>query len=106
MVIALAQRQMVPGKTVLEGWLREGLTHQQIADRIKAELNEDVTRSAVTAAIQRHGLTTRTVNRYDETLPWRIVPAHAMDYAARMLRLLGRKMSGGTLNHLEAKRLT
>ena len=80
------------------------MTHAQIAQRIFAETGEAVSRSTVSAALSRAGLTADGV-RYDETLPWRVKVQHIKEYPARMLRLLGKRRNGGDLTADETKRL-
>jgi hypothetical protein len=96
--------RLLPDKNTLQRWLAEGLTHQQMADRVHRETGNKVSRSSVSAAIHRHGLSTDQ-RRYSETLPWRVKVAHIREYPARMLRLLGRRLADGGLNSEESRRL-
>lgn len=95
----------VPDQTTMRLWLEQGLTHQQIADRWERETNIHVARSTVTRACIRYGLTTDTMNRYQEYVPWRVRAPHAMAYPLRMLRLMGRKAQKGELSETEEKAL-
>ena len=101
----MARRQQIPGKEVLQRWLAEDLTQQQIVERIADEYNEDVTRAAVAQAISRYGLTRREYTRYDSHLPWKMNDGHSMKYQARMLRLLARRHMMNELNAEETRRL-
>lgn len=82
----------------------DNLTHQQIADRVFRETGNPVSRSSVSAALSRAGISTPT-SRYREEIPWRVKVPHIREYPARMLRLLGRRRSGQELNEQEAARL-
>jgi hypothetical protein len=84
--------------------VEEGLTHQQIAERVFTTTGNPVSRSTVSAALHRAGISS-TTTRYREELPWRVKMDHITEYPARMLRLLGRRRSGGSLNEDEDKRL-
>ena len=101
----MAER-VIPGKRQLERWLDEGLTQEQMVDRVLEMTGETVTRAGISAAITREGLASREVPRYHEEIPWRVRSEHLRSYPVRMLRLLGRRRSGGaTLNHEEELRL-
>lgn len=101
----MARRQQIPGKEVLAAWLREGLTQQEMVDRIRDEYFEDVTRAAVGQAISRYGLAGRDYIRYDSHLPWKMGDDHSMAYPARMLRLLARRQMLKELTDNETRRL-
>lgn len=67
--------------------------HAQIADRVYAETGYRVSRSTVSAALSRAGLTSRV--RYSDWLPWeRIATQHNGHYAAQMLRAGARIEAG------------
>lgn len=95
----------VPDQTTMRLWLEQGLTHQQIADRWERETNVHVARSSITRAAIRYGLTTETMNRYQEYVPWKVRSPHAMAYPLRMLRLMGRKAQQGELSANDEKSL-
>lgn len=101
----MARRQQIPGKEVLQRWLAEDLTQQQIVERIADEYHEDVTRAAVGQAISRYGLNRRDYTRYDSHLPWKMSDGHNMQYQARMLRLLARRHMMNELTAEETRRL-
>lgn len=97
----MARPRIVPDKNTLQHWLDEGLTHQQMADRIYEQTGERVNRTAVSAALQRSGLAKKN-NRYRQTVPWRVKVGHSKAYPVRMLRLLGRRQMGQELTDAEA----
>lgn len=98
-------RRILPDNATLRRWVQdEGLTHQQIADRVFATTGEAVSRSSVSAALSRAGISANTA-RYRDELPWRVKVEHIKEYPARMLRLLGRRRSGAVLTDSESKRL-
>lgn len=70
-----------------------GLTHKQIAEIVSRETGYPVSRSSVSAALHRAGESQRA-KRYPEELPWTVREEHQTHYAARMLRLLGRRRKG------------
>jgi len=100
----MAPPVLVPDKTTLRRWKREGLTQQEMVDRHFAETGIQVSRASIAAAMVRYGLA-GTKPRYYGTIPWHVKGEHLTHYAVRMLRLLGRRKAGGDLNNLEALRL-
>lgn len=88
--------RIMPDKTTLKRWWEdEGLSRQQIVDRI-AETRPDgrtVTKQAVSMAVANYGLKSKR-NRWDELLPWRVVRRHADLKEAVLLRKLGRRKAG------------
>jgi len=100
----MAPPQIVPDKNTLQRWVDEGLTHQQMADRVFEEQGERITRNAISAAMMRYGLSKEGA-RYEEEIPWRVKMLHAKAFQLRMLRLLGRRRLGRKLNKAEAKQL-
>ena len=94
----------IPSLSVLLRWREEGLTHQEMADRVYAREGVRVTRSAVSAALSRAGETHRI--RYDDVIPWeRIRIEHNQEYPLTMLRLLARKERGLDMSDDQAHRL-
>jgi hypothetical protein len=73
--------------------VESGMTHAQIAEQIGREVGYKVSRSTVSAALHRAG-ETATAKKYPDELPWRVKEEHQSHYAARMLRLLGRRRKG------------
>lgn len=82
----------------------EGMTHKQIADWLEAKQGIKVSVNTVSSALSRAGLT-KVRPRYENHLPWTVQSRHATHYAARMLRLMGRRDFGGVLTDAETKRL-
>lgn len=78
------------------------MTQAEIAEAIAARTNYQVSRSAVSVALSRAGLTKRV--RYATTLPWRLKVQHSDAYDAYMLRLAGRMEQGKPLSPDEKKR--
>jgi hypothetical protein len=70
-----------------------GLTHKQIAETITRETGYPVSRSSISAALHRAGQTS-PAKKYAEELPWVVRQEHQTHYAARMLRVLGRRRAG------------
>lgn len=99
--------QMVPSKGELENYLGQRLTQQQIVEAWERDAGVRVSRSSIAMAIDRYGLrSTNTRPRYEETLPWTVRDEHSHANDARMLRLEGRRRSGGTLSTKEKRLLT
>lgn len=96
--------RLLPPTSDLARWVDAGMTHAQIAEHIERTLNQKVSRSTVSAALSRAGLT-RDGMRYREELPWRVKGEHLTQYPARMLRLLGRRRSEVELTDEEDSRL-
>ena len=95
---------MLPDNNTLVRWVDAGMTHQQMADEVERVTGEHVSRSTVSAALSRAGLSKQTA-RYDQEIPWRVRVEHMTEYPARMLRLLGRRRAGLELTQHEADRL-
>jgi predicted metal-dependent hydrolase len=97
--------RLLPDTNTLRRWVEdEGLTHQQIAERVFVETGNTVSRSTVSAALHRAGLTKPT-SRYRDELPWTVAVQHITEYPARMLRLLGRQREGQPLSDTDQRRL-
>ena len=71
----------------------KGMTHQQIAEEVSRRTGYPVSRSSVSAALFRAGEVS-SAKRYPEEIPWIVKEEHQTHYAARMLRLLGRRRKG------------
>lgn len=69
------------------------MTHQEIADLVSRETGYPVGRSTVSAALHRAGAAS-PAKRYPNEIPWTVREEHQTHYAARMLRLLGRRRKG------------
>ena len=96
--------KILPPTSTLRAMVDRGLTHQQIADAISQETGYEVSRSSVSAALHRANETARA-KRYVEELPWVVREEHQTHYAARMLRLLGRRRAGIVNSEESNKRL-
>lgn len=89
-------------KQNLEGWLEEGLTRQQIIEKVAGLSGRPpMSKAAVSMAMARWGIPPRRA-RYDRTLPWRIQGEHATAKEAALLRFLGKRLAGGTLRDQDA----
>lgn len=97
-------RRIVPDNNTLARWVEEGLTHEQIAQRILEETGENVARSTVSVALHRAGLTDNRAS-FKEEIPWRLRGKDLKAYPIRMLRLLGKRRQGLELNEDENRRL-
>ena len=60
----MSRERLIPGDDQLKSMVERGMTHQQIADAVSKETGVSVSRSTVSAALSRAGLTNRI--RYDE----------------------------------------
>jgi hypothetical protein len=100
----VAAPRLLPPAQDLARLAQAGLTHEQIAEHIFATTGVRVSRSTVSAALSRAGLS-ETNNRYKRELPWRVKGEHLTQYPARMLRLLGRRRAGAGLTASERERL-
>lgn len=100
----MAAPRLLPPTSELARLVADGLTHQQIADRIEQATGVRVSRSTISAALSRAGLSA-TGNRYRAEIPWRVKGEHLTQYPARMLRLLGRRNGGQDLPDDEQERL-
>lgn len=97
-------RRILPDDKTLKRWVDLGMTHADIAEEVQRITGEQVSRSSVSAALSRAGLT-RPTSRYTDELPWRVKVSHVTQYPARMLRLLGRRRAGLDLTEAEDDRL-
>lgn len=96
--------RLLPSDRDLARLVEQGLTHQQIADWVLSELGHKVSRSTVSVALSRAGLS-REAMRYHEEIPWKVRAEHLTQYPARMLRLLGRRRQSIELTVEEDGRL-
>ena len=97
--------RVLPPTQELKRLVALGMTHQQIVQYLREKHDIVVSRSSVSAALSRAGLTEREGMRYKEELPWRIKAEHLTQYPARMLRLLGRRRADIELTADEDNRL-
>lgn len=85
--------KVLPPTSRLRALVEQGLTHAEIAELVTRETGYPVSRSSVSAALFRAGETKRA-KRYADEVPWIVKEEHQTHYAARMLRLLGRRRKG------------
>ncbi len=85
--------RILPPTSELKAMVSQGLTHEQIARVLSRETGYTISRSSVSAALHRANETARA-KRYPQELPWTVREEHQTHYAARMLRLLGRRRAG------------
>lgn len=96
--------QVAPSKNEMEHYLDMGLTHQQIVEAWEKDTGVRISRSTISMAIGRYGLTSANARpRYEELLPWRVRREHLGHADARMLRLEGRRRAGGSLSEEETR---
>ena len=100
----MAPKKHTPDKATFQAWIAEGLTHQQMADRVFENTGYRVTRAAITVALMGYGLTSPKP-RYKEEIPWRVKVEHAKTYPIRMLRFLGKRRAGVELPEGDARLL-
>ena len=98
----MAPPRLVPSKDTLVHWQEEGLTHEQMAERVFEQDGHRISRTAISVAFQRYGLS-KEGKRYRDTLPWTVSAGHAKAMPARMLRFMGRIEQGGELNDVEQR---
>lgn len=97
--------RLLPDVATLRRWVNEeGLSHEQVAERVFEQTGEKVARSTVSAALSRAGLTSPQ-ERYTEEIPWKVRNEHLREYPVRLLRLLGRRRKGLALSDEENTRL-
>lgn len=85
--------KVLPPTSELRRLVESGLTHQQIADRVSRDSGYPVSRSTISAALHRSG-DSKPAKKYPDEIPWVVKEEHQNHYAARMLRLLGRRRKG------------
>lgn len=100
----LLMEKLLPDTQRLVALREEGLTYKQIAAWVEQHTGEKVSPASVGAALSRAGKT-RGIPRYEQHLPWVVRQEHATHYAARMLRLLGRRDQGLPVGEDWEKRL-
>lgn len=96
--------KLLPDNQRLQSLRDEGMTYKQIAAWIEQKTGNKVSPATVGAALSRAGLT-KERPRYENHLPWVVRKEHVSHYAARMLRLLGRRDSGLPLSEVDTQRL-
>lgn len=96
--------RLLPSNDELRRLVELGYTHQQIAQHIFDTEGVRVSRSTVSVALSRAGLSKEAM-RYRDELPWKVKTEHLTQYQARMLRLLGRRRQEVELTADEDSRL-
>jgi hypothetical protein len=97
-------KPLLPDIQRLEELRERGLNYQQIADWIEEHEGVRVSRMSVASKISRAGKSSPRP-RYDKHLPWKVKAQHGQHYAAKMLRLLGRRDNGLPLRKDQENRL-
>ena len=101
----MARPRILPSNDTLRRWANdEGLTHEQIAERVFEETGTRPARSTVSVALARAGLSAPR-RRFNEEVPWRLRGSDLKAYPVRMLRLLGHRRAGDELSEDESRRL-
>lgn len=97
-------KPLLPDIQRLEDLRSRGLSYQEIADWIEEHQHVKVSRMSIASAFSRAGRANPRP-RYENHLPWRVKAKHGQHYAAKMLRLLGRRDQGLPLTEEQGKRL-
>lgn len=85
--------RILPPVSELRRMVDSGLTHKQIAEKVSRKTGYPVSRSTISSALHRAGAAAPS-KKYPDEIPWRVREEHQTHYAARMLRLLGRRRRG------------
>ena len=87
----MAPPRLTPSDSTLKKWrIEEGLSLNEIVERVRETEGIEVSRNSIASALSRAGLTNRI--RYDDVIPWdRIKTEHNKAYQLTMLRLLARR---------------
>ena len=97
--------RILPNERVLVAWRDEGLTQQQMAERVFEQTGHVVSRSAISVSLSRAGLSEPRASR-KKALPWTVRgPRHLKAYPARMLRLLDSQLKAEFLDEEKTARL-
>lgn len=97
-------KPLLPDIQRLEELRSRGLNYQEIADWIEKHQGVRVSRMSIASAFSRAGRSTPRP-RYEKHLPFKVKAEHGQHYAAKMLRLMGRRDSGLPLTAEQEKRL-
>lgn len=85
----MARPRVLPEIAVLRRWIHdEGLTHEQVIQRVYEQTGTRPALSTVAVAMARAGLS-EPRPRHIEEVPWVVNSRHSNWNAARMLRILG-----------------
>jgi hypothetical protein len=96
--------KLLPDVQRLQSLRDRGMTYKQIASWIEEKEGVKVSPASVGAALSRAGVT-KARPRYERHLPWVVHTDHIKHYAARMLRLLGRRDAGLPMSEIDTQRL-
>lgn len=89
----MANKRVLPSDSILEKWLDDGLSLEDIRQRVLEQTGYLPGKSTVSAALSRAGLTSRV--RYDDVIPWkRISVDHNQHYILHQLRMAARMKRG------------
>lgn len=97
-------KPLLPDMQRLEELRARPMTYQEIADWIEKHEGVKVSRMSIASAFSRAGKSNPRP-RYSKHLPWRVKAEHGQHYAAKMLRLLGRRHSNLPLTKEQDQRL-
>lgn len=100
----LRMEKVLPDTQRLQALRKEGMTYKQIAAWVEEKTGAHVSPTSIGAALSRAGKTNARP-RYEDHLPWVVRQDHIRHYAARMLRLLGRRDAGLPLSEADDQRL-
>lgn len=95
-------KRIIPSDSILEHWVQDGLTLEQMRDRVEEDTGIRPGKSTISAALSRAGLTTRV--RYEE-IPWpRIAVEHNTNYILTQLRIGARLNRGLPVREADKRR--
>lgn len=97
-------KPLLPDIGRLEDLRARGLSYQEIADWIEKHEGVKVSRMSIASAFSRAGRS-KPRPRYEKHLPWKVKAEHGQHYAAKMLRLMGRRDMGLPLTEEQSRRL-
>jgi len=100
----IGRPRKAPDRDTLVKLRQQGMSHQEIADWVWDTTGERISRSTISSALHRAGLTTEAA-RYSDTIPWRVHVEHLEEYPVRMLRMLGRRRASKDLTDSDNRRL-
>lgn len=99
----MGRPRISPTPKELERFLADGLTHEQIVEKVYEATGVRLQRTTISSAIVRAGLAEQ--QKYEDEIPWRVKTEHQRDYPVKMLRCLARRRAGKSLTEDENYRL-
>jgi len=99
----MGRPRISPTPKELEKFLSEGLTHEEIVEKVYEATGVRLQRTTISSAIVRAGLAAQT--KYEDEIPWVVKTEHQRDYPIKMLRCLARRRAGKSLTEDENYRL-